>query len=155
MRMLTTVAIWLVAASSFASVRALPQEPADERAITQLIADRQAAWNAGDPKAYGRLLTDDADISSATGRTARGRNAVVHLYEVQRAGAYAGASTRTSVMQIRFIRPDVAVVDADFENSGLRDSSAPSKGKIFFVVVKQSEWLIAAIRGIPASPPQP
>jgi hypothetical protein len=40
---------------------------ADERAIAQVIADRQSAWNSGDEQAYARLLTEDADLASRSG----------------------------------------------------------------------------------------
>lgn len=36
----------------------------DERTVLQVIADRQAAWNAGDEQAYARLLTEDADLAT-------------------------------------------------------------------------------------------
>lgn len=55
------------------SVELLQTSSADERAIAQVIADRQAAWNVGDEQAYARLLTEDADLASSTGRFARGR----------------------------------------------------------------------------------
>ena len=45
----------------------------DEQAIVALVAAREAAWNAGDTEAYAQLLTEDADLLSATGRAARGR----------------------------------------------------------------------------------
>jgi uncharacterized protein (TIGR02246 family) len=127
------------------------QNAPDASAINKVIADRQSAWNAGDEQAYARLLTPDADISSATGRAARGREAVIQLYKEQRAGIYAGASTSTRVTHIRMIHGDVALVDADYELTGLRSSSVASRGRIVFVVAKQSDsrWLISAIRGIP------
>lgn len=49
------------------------------------------------------------------------------------------------------IRPDVAIVDADYELTGLRSSSVANKGRILFVVAKQADqrWLITVIRGMP------
>ncbi len=154
MRLLMSGLLGLVAISSLAPIDIVAQDASDESSITRLIADRQAAWNSGDGAAYARLLTPDADISSATGRIARGRDAVVQLYQEQRAGAYAGASTTSRITHIRLIRPDVAIVDASFENSGIRGNSGPSQGKIVFVVAKQPDqrWLITAIRGIPGPP---
>ena len=59
---------------------AFMQDAAEERAIAQVIADRQVAWNAGDAEGYARLLTPDADLSSSSGQIARGRDAVIKLY---------------------------------------------------------------------------
>ena len=47
-------------------------DQSDQPAIVALVAAREAAWNSGDTVAYAQLLTEDADIVSATGRTARG-----------------------------------------------------------------------------------
>jgi hypothetical protein len=48
----------------------------EEAAIRKLIADRERTWNEGDVDVYGRLFTRDADISTATGEGARGRDAM-------------------------------------------------------------------------------
>lgn len=121
----------------------------DERSIKKTIADRQGVWNKGDVDGYARLLTADVDISSATGRVARGRDAVVALFKKQREGVYRGASTLTTVTQIRFLCPDIAIVDANFENSGAIDPGSPVAGTFVFILAKVSSgaWLIAAIRG--------
>jgi uncharacterized protein (TIGR02246 family) len=141
-----------LAASTLLPMGMTAQNSSDETAITELVAARSRAWTSGDQQAYARLLTTDADIASATGRTARGRDAVIQLYKEQRAGAYAGAALSTRVTHIRMIRPDVALVDADYELAGLRSGSAANSGKVALVVVKQPDrrWLITAIRGIPS-----
>jgi uncharacterized protein (TIGR02246 family) len=130
----------------------IAQGTPDESAIAELVTARSRAWTAGDDQGYARLLTADADIASATGRTAHGRDAVIQLYQEQRAGAYAGAALSTKVTNIRLVRPDVAVVDADYTLAGLRDPAASNSGRVTIVAVRQADhrWLIAAIRGIPA-----
>jgi len=147
----------------YALVSILPgraADPEDEQAIRRLIGDREAAWNRGEVENYSLLLTPAADIVSATGRPARGRDAVLALYREQRAGAYKGAVTSTPIDSIRFLRPDVAIVDARFSLSGLRapDGSAlpARRGLLTLVVTKEgSRWLIASMRGIPETPVVP
>jgi uncharacterized protein (TIGR02246 family) len=127
----------------------LAQVPeADERAIVRVIADRQAAWNAGDEQAYARLLTEDADLASSTGRYARGRESVIQLYREQRQGTLAGASTRMRVDHIRLVRPDVALVEAERELTGLQTASVAAQSRTTFVLVKGADgrWLITAQR---------
>jgi uncharacterized protein (TIGR02246 family) len=126
---------------------------ADEHAIAQVIADRQSAWNSGDEQAYARLLTEDADLASSTGRFAKGRNNVIQLYREQRRGAFQGATTLMRVVQTRLIRPDVALVDAERELAGLQTSAAASQSRTTFVLVKQTDgrWLITAQRANAAS----
>lgn len=124
------------------------QNSSDETAITQVIADRQRAWNAGDEQGYARLLTPDADIASSSGRIARGRDAVIQLYREQRSGVFAGASTSTRVVQIRLIGDNVALVDVDRELTGLQANTVATRSRTVFVLVKQPDlrWLITAQR---------
>jgi len=126
----------------------------DESAIRAVLEQRRVAWNAEDVEAYARLLAEDADILSATGRTENGRDEVIRLYVEQRAGAYRGASISSIVVtRIKFVRPDVAVADANTELTGVRGADgnvlAPSKGEAFYVLVKDGgQWLISSIRGL-------
>lgn len=124
-------------------------DKAQEKEIAALVALREAAWNAGDLAAYGTLLTEDADIVSATGRAARGRDALLALYAEQRAGALAGARTRTRVAAVRFLAPEVALADVDYEMRGGK-VDAIRRGTMAFVLRKVGgQWRIAAIRSIP------
>ena len=127
----------------------------DERAIREVVEQRRLAWNAGDTQTYARLLTEDADILSSTGRSAYGRDEIVKLYLEQRAGAYRGAALASTVVtRIKFVRPDVALADAEAEIVGARgrDGSllVPTKVLATFVLKKENRaWLISAIRGAP------
>ena len=144
-----------VAAASLTAV-ALVQGTADERAVAKVIADRQVAWNTGDAEGYAQLLTPDADLSSSTGQIARGRDAVIQLYLKQRAGVFAGAMTSMKVVQIRMIKPDVAIVDVDRELTGLKGGPAAPTARTTFVLLKQADgrWLITAQRaGTPVTGP--
>lgn len=123
---------------------------ADESAIVAVIAAREAAWNAGDAAAYGDLLTEDADIVSATGKPAHDREAILRLYTEQRAGVYAGVRTRTRVARVRMLGPNVGLADADYELEGGAVDGI-RRGLISFILRREGQrWRIAAIRGVPA-----
>ncbi|HQN13589.1 MAG TPA: SgcJ/EcaC family oxidoreductase [Quisquiliibacterium sp.] len=132
--------------------------PADEDAIREVIVRRRLAWNARDSAAYAQLLTEDADIVSATGRSAAGRDAILRLLAEQHAGPYRGVTiTNTDVTKIKFVRGDAAIADADFQLDGMRadDGSAlpPLRGVLSFVLCKRAgTWLISSIRGMPNEP---
>lgn len=151
--------IWLTCLICGAAVYAAGID-ADEEAIQLLIEQRRVAWNAEDVDAYARLLAEDADILSSTGRSASGREEVIRLYVDQRSGAYRGASiTSTVVTRVKFVRSDVAVADAEAELAGLRgregNALAPIKGQVVFVLVKEGgRWLISSIRGVTRVPVQ-
>jgi uncharacterized protein (TIGR02246 family) len=125
----------------------------EEAAVRRVIEERRLAWNAQDTRSYATLLAVDADIVSATGRSAQGREEVIKLYLDQRAGAYRTASiTSTVVERIKFVRPDIAIADAEVELEGARgtdgDVVPPTKSLVFFLLTKEGDqWLISSIRG--------
>ena len=117
------------------------------------------AWNAGDLMAYRKLLTEDADVVSATGRKSAGRDAVIALSaEQKRLPSYRDATiTATEIDAIRLVKPYVALVDATYRMTGVRipDGSEPRPvaGSILFVMLYQDgAWRIASIRALPPSP---
>lgn len=123
---------------------------ADEVAIKELVAAREKAWNAGDVDGYRALLTEDADIVSATGRAARGRDAFLKLYAEQHAGALAGAVTHTKVTHVRMLSDDVALADVTYEMTGGK-AAAIRRGLMAFILRRENgRWRISAIRSIPA-----
>jgi uncharacterized protein (TIGR02246 family) len=132
------------------SKKADPDQPRlDAQAILALVAARETAWNAGDTVAYAQLLTEDADIVSATGRPARGREAVLKLYAEQHANVFDGVRTRTTVTHVRMIGRDAALADISYELEGGKVDNI-RRGTMVFVLRKDaSRWRIAAIRSIP------
>lgn len=122
----------------------------DEQAIIALLAERETAWNAGNTEAYAQLLTEDADILSATGRSARGRGALLKLFAEQHANAFAGVRTHTTVTHVRLIGRDAALADVEYWLEGGK-TDAVRRGSMIFVLRKDpGRWRIAAIRSIPA-----
>jgi uncharacterized protein (TIGR02246 family) len=125
----------------------------DEQAICEVVAARQLAWNAGDTVAYAQLLTEDVDIVSATGRPARGRDALLKLFAEQHANVYAGVRTHTNVTHLRMLGPGVALADVTYELEG-GEVDAIRRGLMAFILRKDTadRWRIAAIRSIPERP---
>lgn len=123
---------------------------ADESAIIAVIAAREAAWNAGDIEGYASLLTEDADVVSATGKPAYGRGALLNLYAEQRADVYAGVRTHTRVTRVRMVGPGVALADAEYRLEGGKADTL-RQGLIAFILRWDAQcWKISAIRGMPA-----
>ena len=132
---------------------------AAEAAIADVLQARRMTWNSGDLEGYRKLLTEDADVVSATGRKSTGRDALIALSaEQKRQPSYRDATiTATEIHAIRLVKPDVALVDATYRMTGVRipsDTEArPVAGLILFVMVEQAgAWRIASIRALPPSP---
>ena len=129
----------------------------DEAAIRKVIEQRRIAWNAQDTDGYAALLAPNADSVSSTGRSAESREEIIKLYVEQRRAAYRTATiTSTVVKRIKFVRPDVALADAEAELEGARGPDGglvgPRRTTVYFVLTKEGErWLISSIRGAPIS----
>ncbi len=132
---------------------------AAEAAIADVLQARREAWNAGDLMGYRKLLTEDADVVSATGRKSAGRDAVIALSaEQKQQPSYRDATiTATKIDAIRLVKPDVALVDATYRMTGVRvpadSGTRPVEGSILFVMVERDgAWRIASIRASLPSP---
>jgi len=155
---------WMIVSFGFAlTVMAVPAlgqgTSADEAAIIKVLERFAPAWAKGDAKTLAALYTTDADYVSSTGFTARGRTEIEKTYVGQFSGVYKGTSLKQATTSIRFIKPDVAIVNSTFEVAGLRgrdgEEVPPRKGMNTNVLVKQNgQWLITAHRGwVPPAAP--
>lgn len=133
----------------------------EERLIRTELTERYVtAWNAGDAKAMGRLWSADGDVGSlATGSISRAEQVERTWADAfgRRAPGFAGL-LRATVSSIRFLRPDVAVVDGTFEYL-VREATgqdALAARERFTAVMTRTDgtWLIAASRVVEQQMPQ-
>jgi uncharacterized protein (TIGR02246 family) len=129
----------LVASASHAQ----PATPSDEAAIRTHLTGYIEARSRQDAHAEAMFYADDADFRAADGTWAVGRQ------QIERALAPSGPPRpdfrfRLAIGTIRFLNPDVAVVDAVASNTG---------NYATYVMVKRGGmWLIGAARLALAAP---
>ena len=124
--------IWLLAASFCLQTAVSAQSSAaiggdrtnDESAIRRAIGN----WDRGWKDFNGRLATqdyaDDADWTNAFGRTKKGRGEIEkYLTDLFKTPGIRSRTTTPSTVDIRFVRPDVAVVTSSRETTGQRTAS--------------------------------
>jgi uncharacterized protein (TIGR02246 family) len=134
---------------------------ADEAAIRKLMDSMVTAWTTGDARRLAAVYTIDADYASSTGFTANGRAEIEQAYVGQFAGVYKGTSLKLTITGVRFLTPDVALVNADFEVTGIRgpggQPAPPRRGSNTSILVRtKGEWLMTAHRGwVPPAPAAP
>jgi uncharacterized protein (TIGR02246 family) len=96
--------------------------PADEARIREIIAEQVAAWNAGDGKAFSASFAENGSFTNIRGTVFYGHSAFEDRHiEIFRT-FFKGSKLTMSPTKIRFVRPDVAIVDIATEVSGLRDA---------------------------------
>ncbi len=145
-------AVALVAVAMLAAPRASYAQSqsaeADSAAIRQVVAQDIAAFNRHDPKGWAAPFLEDGDFTNVYGLTVHGREGIVKRFQKLFAGPLKNAHRTATVKLIRFIKPDVAAVDADWALTG---STAPNgsvnpvrKGMFTWVMVKQNgHWKYA------------
>jgi uncharacterized protein (TIGR02246 family) len=97
----------------------------DEPAIEQLICELVDAWDRGDAEAYGMRYRADGTFTNVNGALYVGQDEFVRRHAEIFAGYLAGTTISLATTQLRFVGPDVAVVDVDVSLFGVR---APPAG---------------------------
>jgi uncharacterized protein (TIGR02246 family) len=157
------IALGILVLAAGSGPAAFAQRTDDEAAIRRNLERYTAAWNKGDAKALASLYDVDGAITSASGHTVQGRDALEKNFAEGFAGANKGSRMTAMVGTIRFLKPDVAVVEGVWELSGIRGPDGkerpPVKGLSLAVYVNKGRaWLLAAGQTMlpaPASPAAP
>jgi uncharacterized protein (TIGR02246 family) len=123
--------------------------PKDEAAIKATVAAFDAAVNKGDAKAVAAIVTDDAVLVSPMGERMTGKAEIEQKMGANLAGPFKGATQTITPTSIRFVKPDVAIGDADIEVTGMKSpdgkSLPPVKHKGSAVFTKQKgKWVFAS-----------
>jgi len=82
----------------------------EERAIRDLNAAVEAAWNKHDASAMDQPFVADCDFVNVFGEWISGHDKLVKTHTALFAGPLRGSYKRFTVEKIRFVRPDVAIV---------------------------------------------
>src|SRR5512144_2128925 len=98
---------------------AIASEREDETAIRKVVADQVNAWNAGDGIRYGEAFAVDGAFTNVFGMVMYGSDAFRNRHREILATFYKGTKKRHTIRRIRFVTPDVAIVDIDNEVHGV------------------------------------
>lgn len=93
--------------------------PADEARIRAIIAEQVVAWNAGDARAFSASFAEDGSFTNIRGTVFYGRRAFEDRHAEIFRTFFKGSKLAMSPTKIRFVRPDVAIVDVATEVSEL------------------------------------
>lgn len=116
MNRLLSTALWVFAAAS----PALAPDAAAEAAIRAIVAEQVVAWNAGDGTRYANHLSPDASFTNLFGMVMYGAPAFASRHNEILSTFYKGTTKQHTVRRIRFLTPDVAIVDIDNQVHGVK-----------------------------------
>ena len=103
---------------------AFEQDTAAEAQIRAMVAKQAAAWDAGDGAAYAEDLAPDASFTNIFGMLMYGAAAFAERHQHILATFYQGTTKHHAIRRIRFVTPDVAIVDIDNEVRGVKTMPA-------------------------------
>jgi uncharacterized protein (TIGR02246 family) len=124
-------------------------------AIRAVVADTEKLQS--DVEGFARLLTEDVALVNFGGRRVLGRDNVRQAMREALQTPFAHVYTKVDVVDVRFVRPDVAVVSCIKHISDERepattgaDAELSERGSQTFVLVRErGNWLIALAQTTP------
>jgi uncharacterized protein (TIGR02246 family) len=119
-------------------------DPGEER-VREVIAGLMRAWNVHDMHAFREQFTDDASFVNVNGSWLRNATQIEESHKVVHATIFKSTNAVITPAQVRFPKPDVAIVHAKWQITG--DSRRPEARDYVMTLVlrKQSDvWKILA-----------
>ena len=112
------------------------------------LDDFVGAFNKHDAQGWAMPFGADGDFTNVSGLTRHGQKEVEERFKELFAGPLKDSHRTATVRHLRFVRPDVAAVDAEWALAGSRAADGSEnpvrKGMFTWVMVKQDgRWMFA------------
>lgn len=135
----------LSAVSSWAQKQ--PNREQDSAAIKQAVAAWEDAWNSHDAHATAMRYVEDGDFSSTTALESHGWKELEEHYTTIFTTFLKNAHRTDTVRSIRFLTPDIASVDIDWQMIGAKTRDGQDlptrKGLLTWIMTKHNgQWMI-------------
>lgn len=125
----------------------------DEEGIKKILTDFTDAWNKHDAKIFSNVFSEDADFTNVVGKGGTGRNEIEKFHAPMFSTRFKDTYQKINRSKIRFIKPDVAAVDAWWEMTGIKgpedQDMPPRKGLLNVIMTKNNDiWLITVMHNM-------
>jgi len=145
MRTILTVTLFLFTLS----LTTLPAQTGhgdDEAALREAVKQLETGWNTKSGALFAKPFADDADYVVINGRYIKGHSIIETAHQKIFDTIYKDTTISLTVKQIRFLRPDVAVVHVEGSRTG-PDAQHPQRAMMTLTLTKEKQgWLIAAFQ---------
>jgi uncharacterized protein (TIGR02246 family) len=143
-----TVALFtmFVVTSAAPSLRAQTSHAADEAAIRENVKQIESGWNTKSGALLAKPFAEDADYVVINGMYMKGRAVIDAAHQQIFDTIYKDTMVNLTIKQIRFLRPDVAVVHVDGHRQG-PTKELEQDARVTLVMTKEKTgWVIAAFQ---------
>jgi uncharacterized protein (TIGR02246 family) len=136
-----------------ATVAATPPTSPDETAVRNIVREEITAWNSGDAAVYSRHFAADGTFTNIRGEFFTGRQPFIEKHDNLFKGPFHGSTLKQDIVSLKFVRPDVAVVEVLTSVTGIQklfpgtniDDKGRLRTRLLQVLVKDGgEWKITA-----------
>lgn len=111
---------WFIAFLSLTvAVHAGAQAPADEAAIRSIVQNEIDTWNKGDAVGYSKDFATNGTFTNIRGQFFNGYDGFLKQHQVIFDGIFKNTTLKQRVVSLKFVRPDVAVVETVTAVSGM------------------------------------
>lgn len=135
------------------NVSAQNNHAADEAAMRDAVKQMETGWNTKSGAAFAKPFAEDADYVIINGSYIKGRAVIESAHQRIFDTVYKDTTLSLAVQQIRFLRPDVAVVHVKGHRSS--PNAELNQGAILtlFMTKEKQGWTIAAFQNTAITAP--
>ena len=128
----------------------------DEAAIRENVKQMETGWNAKSGSLFAKPFAEDADYVVINGTYVQGREAIERGHSQIFSTIYKNTTVSLKVKQIRFLRPDVAVVHvAARRDAAEHEHGLETNALVSLTMTKDKQgWQIAAFQNTRVDNPQ-
>ena len=121
-------------------------ESSDETAIRQNVKYLEEGWNTKSGALFAKAFAEDADYVVINGAYIKGRAVIEAQHQRIFSTIYKDTTLKLTVKQIRFLRPEVAVVHVEGHRDG-PTKELTQDAMLTLVMTKEKQgWTIAAFQ---------
>ena len=123
----------------------------EEYQIHEMVQDAMDAWNRHDVGAFIRVYAEDADLTTVTGTTVRGPEAIHDHHAQIFETIFKKSHITAGEIKVRFLSSDIASVDVRWEMTGALEWDGKvipiRRGLLNWLVTRQGDrWLVTVMR---------
>lgn len=128
------------------NVHAQNNHAADESAMREAVKQMETGWNTKSGALFAKPFADDADYVIINGGYIKGRTVIESAHQRIFDTVFKDTMIELNVQQIRFLRPDVAVVHVKGHRTG-PTTDLKQAAMLTLVMTKEKQgWTIAAFQ---------
>ena len=136
----------LMLSPSAPPLRTQSSHAADEAAIRENVKQMETGWNTKSGALFAKPFAEDADYVVINGMYIKGRAVIETAHQQIFNTIFKDTTIALTVKQIRFLRPDVAVVHVNGHRNGPTKELTQEAMLTLFMTKEKDGWTIAAFQ---------